>query len=113
MRHLQFRATGREVFGPHYISFICEMPQSGRYKVSVQAIAGPAQGRVQLFKNEVPVGGAADLYADERRKTPAIPMGELDLSEGANRVMFKIVGKNENSAGLGFDIYRIIFEKVK
>lgn len=112
LRHLQFRANGREVFGPHYISFICEMPQAGKYKVSVQTIAGPAQGRVQLFKNEVPIGDAADLYSAERRKTAEIPMGELDLSEGANRVMFKIVGKNEQSSGLGFDVYRIVFEKV-
>jgi hypothetical protein len=112
LRHLQFRAIGREVFGPHYISFICDMPQAGKYKVAVQAIAGPAQGRVQLFRNEVPIGEAADLYSAERKKTSEIPMGELDLSEGANRVMFKIVGKNEQSSGLGFDVYRIVFEKV-
>ncbi len=110
LRHLQLRATGREVFGPHYISFVCEMPQAGKYKVSVQAIAGPTQGKVQLFKNEVTVGDAADLYSAERKKTLEISMGELDLSEGANRVMFKVVGKNEQSSGLGFDIYRIIFE---
>ncbi len=112
LRHLQFRATGREVFGPHYISFICEMPQSGKYKVFVQAIAGPTQGKVQLFKNEVSQGDAADLYSAERKKTPEILMGELDLAEGANRVMFKIVDKNEKSSGLGFDVYRIIFEKM-
>ena len=112
LRHLQFRAAGREVFGPHYISFICEMPQAGKYKVFVQAIAGPAQGKVQLFKNEVSQGDAADLYSATRKKTPEIPMGELDLQEGANNVMFKIVGKNERSSGLGFDVYRIIFEKV-
>ncbi len=33
------------------------------------------------------------------------------LQAGANRVVFKIVGKNEQSSGLGFDVYRIIFEK--
>jgi hypothetical protein len=112
LRHLQFRASGREVFGPHYISFICEMPQAGRYKIFVQAIAGPAQGQVQLFETEVPVGAPTDLYSETRRKTAEIPMGELELEEGANRVMFKIIGKNERSSGLGFDIYRIIFEKV-
>ena len=113
LRHLQFRANGREVFGPHYISFICEMPAAGRYKIAVQAIAGPTQGKVQMFRNEVPIGDAADLYSAERKKTAEIPMGELFLSEGANRVMFKVVGKNEQSSALGFDVYRIIFEKVK
>jgi hypothetical protein len=112
LRHLQFRAKGREVFGPHYISFICEMPAAGKYKVAVQAIAGPTQGKLQLFHNEVPVGNMADLYSAERKKTAEIPMGELDLNEGENRVMFKIVDKNALSSGLGFDVYRIVFEKI-
>jgi hypothetical protein len=113
LRHLSLKAEGREVFGPHYISFICEMPASGRYKVLIQPITGADQGIVQLFHNEVGLGQAADLYSAERRKGPEIPMGELDLLEGDNRVMFKMVGKNQNSTGLGFDLYRIIFEKVK
>ena len=112
LRHLSLRAEGREVFGPHYISFICEMPAAGRYRVLLQAIEGPTQGVVQLFRNEVGVGEAADLYAPERRKSREIPLGELDLREGDNRVMFKLVGKNARSTGLGLDIYRIIFERI-
>ncbi|HYE16107.1 MAG TPA: glycoside hydrolase family 172 protein [Pyrinomonadaceae bacterium] len=113
LRHLSLRAEGREVFGPHYISFVCEMPAAGRYRVLLQAIEGPAQGVVQLFKNEVGVGEAADLYAPERRKSREIPMGELELREGDNRVMFKLVGKHEKSSGFGLDIYRIIFERAE
>jgi len=112
LRHLSLRAEGREVFGPHYISFICEMPAAGKYRVSLQAIEGPSQGIVQLFLNEVGVGPPADLYSAERKKSAEITMGELELKEGENRVMFKIVGKNTRSAGLWFDIYRIIFERV-
>ena len=112
LRHLSLQADGREVFGPHYISFICEMPAAGKYRISIQAIEGPSQGIVRLFLNEVGVGPAADLYSAERRKSLEIPMGELELKEGGNRVMFKIVGKNNRSAGLWFDIYRIIFERV-
>lgn len=111
LRHLSLRAQDREVFGPHYISFICEMPAAGRYRVLLQAIEGPSQGVVQLFKNEVGLGGPADLYAPERRKSREIPMGELELAEGDNRVMFKLVGKNGKSSGLGFDVYRVIFER--
>lgn len=113
LRHLSLRAEGREVFGPHYISFICEMPAAGTYRVLLQAIEGPSQGIVQLFKNEVGVGSPADLYAAERRKSREIPMGELELREGDTRVMFKLVGKNEKSSGLGFDVYRLIFERVR
>lgn len=112
LRHLSLRAEGREVFGPHYISFICEMPAAGKYRVFIQAIEGPSQAVVQLFLNEVGVGPAADLYSPERRKSRELPMGELELKEGENRVMFKLVGKNERSSGLWFDIYRIIFERV-
>jgi hypothetical protein len=113
LRHLSLRAQDREVFGPHYISFICEMPAAGRYRVLLQAIEGPSQGIVQLFKNEVGVGRPADLYAPERRKSREIPMGEVELRAGDNRVMFKLVGKNDKSSGLGFDIYRVIFERAE
>jgi hypothetical protein len=112
LRHLSLQAEGREVFGPHYISFICEMPAAGKYRVSIQAIEGPTQGVVQLFLNEVGVGPAHDLYSAERRKSKELPLGELDLKEGDNRVMLKLVGKNSLSKGTGLDLYRIIFERV-
>lgn len=112
LRHLQFRAKDREVFGPHYIMFGCEMPVAGRYQVLVQAIAGPTQGRVQLFKNEIAQGPTAELYAPERVKTAELPLGELDLEQGRNDVMLKLVGKDARSSGLGFDVYRLIFRKV-
>ena len=78
-------------------------PVPGRGQVLVRMTASPVS---------CPIGDAADLYSAERKKTAEIPMGELDLSEGANRVMFKVVGKNEQSSGLGFDVYRIVFEKL-
>ena len=112
LRHLSLKAEGREVFGDHYISFICEMPVAGKYRISIQAITGPAQGKVQLFRHEVGVGQVIDLYSSARKKSVEILLGELELKEGDNRVMFKIIGKNNQSTGLGFDIYRIIFEKV-
>jgi hypothetical protein len=113
LRHLSMRAEGREVFGDHYISFICEMPAAAKYRVSIEAIKGPGQAIVQIFENEVGVGSPADLYAADRVKSDVIPLAELELKEGDNRVMFKLVGKNSKSTGLGFDIYRIIFEKIK
>ena len=113
LRHLSLRAEGGEVFGPHYISFICEMPAAGSYRVSIEAIKGPTQGVVQIFKNEVGLGEPADLYAAERVKSGVIQLAELEMKEGDNRVMFKLVGKNEKSKGVGLDLYRIIFEKVR
>ncbi len=52
-----------------------------------------------------------DLYSSERKKSVEIPVGELELKESDNRVMFKVIGKNDQSTGLGLDIYRIIFGK--
>jgi hypothetical protein len=112
IRHLSMQAEGREVFGPHYISFICEMPAAGKYRVSIQAVEGPTQAVVQIFRNEVGVGRAVDLYAPERRKSAVLPLAELELKEGDNHVMFKLIGKNSKATALNFDLYRIIFEKI-
>lgn len=112
LRHLSMRAEDREVFGPHYISFICEMPVAGKYRVSIEAIEGPTQSIVQIFSNEVGVGRAVDLYAPERRKSAVLPLAELELKEGDNHVMFKLIGKNSKATALNFDLYHIIFEKI-
>ena len=114
IRHLQFRATAgtTDVFGPHNIVFEVEMPEAGRYQVLVQGVSGPTQGRVQMFEREVGVGEVIDLYAPARAKTAELPMGERDLAKGANTIMFKLVGKDERSTGLGFDVHRIMFRKV-
>ncbi len=113
VRFLSFKARDREIFGDHYISFICDMPAAGRYRVSIEAVAGPAQGIVQLFRNEVAIGKAADLYAPARSKSAAIPMGEIFMEQGDNRVMFKLVGRNPQSTGIGLDLYRIVCERVE
>ncbi|MFN2456336.1 MAG: hypothetical protein ABR577_19235, partial [Pyrinomonadaceae bacterium] len=112
LRHLSMQATDREVFGAHYISFICEMPAAGKYRVSIEAIEGPTQAMVQIFLNEVGVGKLVDLYAPERRKSPVLPLAELELKEGDNHVMFKLIGKNSRATALNFDLYHIIFEKI-
>ena len=68
MRYLSFKAKDKEIFGPHYLSLICELPASGRYRVSIEAVEGPSQGQVQLFRNEVGVGEPVDLYFEVRRQ---------------------------------------------
>ena len=111
-RFLSMSANGRDIFGDHYISFLLEMPATGRYRVSLEAMEGPAQAKVQLFRNEVAVGDAADFYAPERRASGTTPMGILEMKEGPNRVMFKLVGQNEHATSRGLDVYRIVCERV-
>jgi hypothetical protein len=112
VRYLSFKAKDKEIFGPHYLSLICELPAAGRYRVSLEAVEGPTQGQVQLFRNEVAQGDAVDLYAEFRRRGARHALGELDLEEGQNRVMLKIVGKHERSTAHGLDLYRLVFERV-
>ncbi|MGH9903637.1 MAG: hypothetical protein ACRD68_17660, partial [Pyrinomonadaceae bacterium] len=112
LRYLSLKAEGREVFGPHYLSFVAEMPLAGKYKISIEAVAGPSQGIVQLFRQEAPVGSTADLYSAEKRKSAVIDMGVVEMEEGDNHLFFKVVGRNARSSGLGFDIYRIICERI-
>jgi len=92
----------RDWFGPHFISPVCDLPAAGRYAIYLEAIKGPAQAQVQLFQNENPVDAPADLYAEQPARSGRVFLGRLHLADGPNPLMFKLVGKNEKSAGLGW-----------
>jgi len=112
VQFLSLKGQGEDTFGHHFVNFSCELPATGTYKVRLDALKGPAQGQVQLFMDEAPVGSAADFYAETRQRVPAEDMGTLKLDEGTNNLLFKIVGKNEKSQGQAFDLVNIICEKV-
>jgi hypothetical protein len=109
---LSLQSRGGDVFGHHFISFACELPAAGAYRVSLDAVKGPTQGQVQLFWDEAPVGPVVDLYAPQRQRAPGQDMGTLQLAEGPNHLLFKIVGRNKESQGQGLDVTNIICEKV-
>jgi hypothetical protein len=110
---LRFTAQGRDWVGPPFISLVCEIPAAGRYTVSIEAVKGPQQAQVQLFQNEAPAGDAVDLYAAERSRSKLIPLGTLFFDEGPVNLMFKLVGKNGQSGGLGFDLVTIQCERAE
>ncbi|MBN2136550.1 MAG: DUF2961 domain-containing protein [Sedimentisphaerales bacterium] len=112
VRFLSLKAEGGDWFGHHFICFVCELPAEGKYKVSLDVVKGPEQGKVQLFMDEAPVGPIVDMYAEKRKHAPNEYIGTLDLNEGQNKLLFKIVGKNEKSKGLGLDLTNIICELV-
>ena len=112
VRFLSLRAEGDDSFGYHFICFVCELPAAGKYKVSLDAIKGPSQGKVQMFMDEAPVGLEVDLYAAERECALNEYVGTLNLAEGPNRLLFKLVGKHAESHGLGLDLINIICERV-
>lgn len=113
VRFLSMRAKNRATFGPHSISFTCELPAAGTYRVSLDVVKGPAQGKVQLFVDEAAAGPELDLFSDERLPAKGQYVGTLEMEQGPNNLMFKLTGKNEKSQGLGFDLTSIVCEKVQ
>ncbi|MCP4263279.1 MAG: DUF2961 domain-containing protein [Planctomycetes bacterium] len=112
IKFLSLRAEGNDSFGHHFICFTCELPAAGKYKVSLDAIKGPSQGIVQMFMDEAPVGPQVDLYAVKRECVLDKYIGTLNLTEGQNNLLFKLVGKHTESQGLGLDLTNIICERV-
>jgi hypothetical protein len=108
IRFLSVEGTGQDWFGPHFLSPICDVPAAGTYAIYIEAVKGPGQGNVQLFQNENPVADPADLYAEQPVKSGRVLLGRLRLEEGKNNLMFKLVGKNEKSTGLGLDLISVI-----
>jgi hypothetical protein len=53
-----------------------------------------------------------DLYAEGVSRADGLLLGEVEAQEGNNNLMFSIVGKNNASSALGFDLINIILEKV-
>ena len=107
------RAEGDDIFGPHSVGFRCELPEAGTYAVSIEALAGPEQAMVQIYRNEKAEGEVADLYWPQRGNSGPVPLGELDFVEGENTVLLKLVGKNPRSTGLGLDVIALTFERVR
>ncbi|MBI4326579.1 MAG: DUF2961 domain-containing protein [Chloroflexi bacterium] len=112
VRFLSLLATNQDWFGPHFLSPTCDVPAAGRYSIYVEAVKGPAQGMVQLFQNENPVAESVDLFAEKPAKSGRVLLGQLDLAEGRNNLMFKLVGKNEKSSGFGLDLISVTCVKV-
>jgi hypothetical protein len=113
VRSFSVRTTGDDIFGPHHISFICDIPAEGRYNVGIKALQGPDQGIVQIFRHDVPMGEVVNLYAENRSLSDVLPLGVHDMREGDNIVFLHLVGKDERSSGIGLDLVEIVFEKME
>lgn len=108
IRFLSFSAAGQDWFGPHFVQPVCDIPAAGPYAIYLEVVRGPAQARVQLFQNENPVAPPVDLFAPEPVKSERLLLGRLPLVEGRNRLMLKLVDKNERSSGLGLDLISVV-----
>ena len=113
VRCLSMKAKDNAVFGPHSISFTCELPAAGTYRISLDAVKGPDQGIIQMFVDEAPAGPKLDFYDTGIQAAPGEYAATLQLEQGLNNLMFKLIDKNEKSEGLGFRLTNIICERVE
>lgn len=113
VRCLSLRAKGEDFFGPPFVALILELPAAGKYRLSIDAVKGPEQGMVQMFRDESPVGEAVNLYSEKPSMANGVLLGDFTAVEGLNRVMFKIVGKDTKSKALGLDLANIICTKIR
>lgn len=112
-RCLSLRNSGPDWFGHPFIAFLCEVPATGRYKVTIDALRGPDGGKVQLFRDEAPIGKPIDLYSATVEAAFGLDLGEVQAAEGIDTLMLKIVDKNPASSALGLDLVHVIYERVK
>ncbi len=110
VRYFSLKTNGPDEFGPHHVSFIFDIPTSGKYRVSLKALTGPDQGIIQMFQHDSPLGDPVDLYSNEPKISKLLPLGMVDMTQGNNVVYFKLIGQNNNSKGLNMKLIEIIFE---
>jgi hypothetical protein len=113
VRYLSLKTMGEDIFGPHHISFICDIPAAGTYRVGIRAVRGPDQGIAQMFQHDRPTGEAANLYAESRGLSQVLPLGVQEMSAGDNLFFLHLVGKDARSTGMNLDLVEIVFERVK
>lgn len=111
VRYLSVRAEKEDIFGLHALALTCEVPVGGKYRVSLEGLRGPDQGRVQLFQNERAMGDAVDLYGEKREKSGVLPLGVLELRAGDNPIFLKLVGQNPAAKGTGLDLITLQLER--
>lgn len=113
VQHLSLTPHTQNPGGSQFIAFILDVPTEGKYRILAETLKGPTQGIIQIFENDQPHGNRVDLYAEERQKSEPLDLGVVEMKEGDNRLFIKIVDKNPDSAAFGFDLVRVICEKVE
>ena len=113
VRYLSMKTIGADIFGSHHMSFICDMPAAGNYRISVRAVRGPDQAMLQMFQRDLPAGESVNLYAEDRSVSEALPLGIQEMKKGNNLLFLHLVGRDPRSKGLGLDLVEIIFERIK
>ncbi len=81
-----------------------QVPQAGRYRVSIPATAGPDYGVVRVELDGKRTATPFDLYAGRVCPAGSLELGVFDLSAGEHRLLFTAAGKNAGSTDYNFGI---------
>lgn len=111
-RALSLRATGNGDFDICFVTLRADIPSAGRYRVYGDFVKGPAGGVVQVCREDSPIGPSVDLYSAKPVGLDRVLLGEFTAVEGGNGLMFKLIGKNAASAGLGMDLVNVVCVKI-
>ncbi|HEY5550615.1 MAG TPA: hypothetical protein VIK52_01905, partial [Opitutaceae bacterium] len=112
-RVLSLQVDGPEVLGEHHIAFFCEVPDAGRYRVSLEMIEDSRQGGLQLCANGQPVASVQDFHADTPAKGNPRMMGEFELTAGVNRVYFKVSAPADASGPFALEFVTLTLERIR
>ena len=111
VRYLSMKTSGEDIFGPHHIAFIIDIPKAGFHKIGIKAILGPDQGLIQMYQRDRPVGEIANLFNETRIVSDLIPLGVQKMQAGDNVVYLHLVGRDNRSSGLNLDLVEIVLER--
>ena len=102
------KAVGQREFttplGTPQLILSVDVPQAGRYEISVDGFEGPNSAILQLLAHDDPAGEAVDFYAPERKRTGFRKLGEVDLVGGKNNLYLMLPGADARSRGESVDL---------
>jgi hypothetical protein len=81
-----------------------EVKETGPKDVNVYMTFAPEYGKVDISVDGKRVGQTFDGFAPLVVASGPVSLGRLNLSQGAHKIEFKIVGKNEESKGTGLGV---------
>lgn len=83
-----------------YVVYELNVPQSGRYEVTLVASGYESYGQYQVRLDGRALGEPVDAYAPALDTTGVVaPLGAVDLDAGPHRLRLEVVGRNEASSG--------------
>jgi hypothetical protein len=95
VRVLTFIPNGRAEFGTSYMAPVADVPEAGRYAVSIEGLSGPGLGSLTAAVNDQPQGATADFQADQHERSGVRELTVMELKEGLNPIYLHITGKVE------------------